>query len=176
MQVSYVSRFIDYSVLDFPDQYSENGYLGSQTNQPINSDNVRYVDFTSGGIFYTNNYWIGLAYAHMSQPDQSFLTGGSRLPYKLDFTTGYRIDIEKKNTTKQVDQGRDIYFTPTLHYKAQGRSDQFDLGVYFLYDQLITGVWYRGLPLLKQYRRGLQNNESIVGIIGWKINRAKHQL
>lgn len=171
LQVSYVSRFVDYSVLSFPDQYSQNGYLGPQTNQPTHLDNVRYVDFTSGGIFYSHNYWVGLAYAHMSQPNQSFLNEESRLPYKLDFTAGYRIDIEKKTTINELNQGRDIYLTPTVHYKSQGKSDQLDLGVYFLYDQLITGLWYRGLPLAKQYRSGLQNNESVVAIVGWKINR-----
>lgn len=170
IQASYVSRYINYSVLHFPDQYSSNGYLGKQTNQPVNNDNVQYWDFTSGGIFYSDTYWIGLAYAHMNRPNQSFYREVSRLPYKLDFTAGFRIDFEKKNEMKEVNQGRDVYLTPTAHYKFQGKSDQMDLGFYFLYDHLITGFWYRGIPILKRYRNRLQNNESFVLLAGWRVN------
>lgn len=171
IQASYISRYINYSVLDFPDQYTANGYLGKHTNQPMQNDNVQYWDFTSGGIFYSDRYWFGATYAHMNRPNQSFYGGESRLPYKLDFTTGYRIDFEKKNELREVNQGRDIYLTPTAHYKLQGKSDQIDLGLYFLYDHLITGFWYRGIPLLKRYRKRLQNNESFVLLAGWRVNR-----
>lgn len=170
IQAGYVSRFINYSILQFPDQYSDNGYLGKNTNQPFGTDNVQYLDLTSGGIFYSDRYWVGLAYAHMNRPNQSFYNEVSRLPVKLDFTGGFRIDIEKKDPSKEVNQGRDIYLTPTAHYKLQGKSDQIDLGLYFLYDHLITGCWYRGIPLLKQYRRDLQNNESVVLLAGWRVN------
>jgi len=170
IQTSYISRYINYSGLYFPDQYSSNGYLGKQTNQPISNDVIQYWDFTSGGIFYSEDYWFGVTYAHMNQPNQSFYGEVSRLPYKLDFIGGFRIDFEKKNELKEGYQGRDIYLTPTAHYKLQGKSDQFDLGLYLLYNHLITGFWYRGIPLLKHYRWSLQNNESIVLLAGWRVN------
>lgn len=171
IQASYTSRTVNYAVLYFPDQYSDNGYLGSNTNQPKTADNVQYLDLTSGGIFYSDNYWIGFTYAHMNKPNQSFLDNQeSRLPSKYDLTLGYRFDLEKKNEMKELDQGRDVYLTPTAHYKSQGKSDQVDLGVYFLYDHLITGFWYRGIPILKHYRKQLQNNESFVALVGWRVN------
>lgn len=170
VQTSYVSRYIDYSGLYFPDQYDAHGYLGKQTNQPLQNDNVQYLDFSSGGIFYSDHYWIGGTYAHMNKPNQSFYGENSRLPYKLDFIAGYRIDIESRNELNELNPGRDIYITPTVHYKSQGKSDQLDLGIYVLYDHLITGLWYRGIPLLKHYRWQLQNNESMVILAGWRIN------
>ncbi|GAL86685.1 hypothetical protein CHU_1635 [Sporocytophaga myxococcoides] len=170
IQTSYVSRYIDYSGLYFPDQYDSYGYLGKQTSQPFQNDQVQYLDFSSGGIFYSDHYWIGATYAHMNRPNQSFYGEDSRLPYKLDFIAGYRLDIETRNVNKEINQGRDIYITPTAHYKSQGKSDQIDLGVYFLYDHLITGLWYRGIPLLKHYRWQLQNNESMVILAGWRVN------
>lgn len=170
-QLSYVSRSIDYASLRFPDQFNEDGYMGSQTNQPTDAGNIGYLDLTTGGIFYSDKYWLGLAYAHMNQPNQSFQNEVSRLPYKLDFTAGYRIDLEKKNVFKMLDQGKNVYLTPTFHYKTQGKSDQMDFGVYFMYDFIITGIWYRGIPFLKKYRSGLQNNESFVALAGVKINQ-----
>ena len=169
-QGSYVSRFINYSILRFPDQYNENGYLGSDTKQPTNRDKISYPDFTTGGIFYSDNYWVGITYAHMNRPNQSFTGSSSRLPVKLDFTAGYRIDFSSKTKVRYQEQGKDVYLTPTAHYKVQGKSDQLDLGIYLLYDHLITGVWYRGIPLFKHYRKHLQNNESFVALIGWRIN------
>jgi len=169
LQTSYVTRAIDYSVLTFPDQYSANGYLGKNTNQPYSSGSVRYLDFTTGGIFYSDRYWLGLTYAHINRPEQSFYGEGSRLPYKLEYTAGYRIDLQKKHDLYKSDQGKDVYLTPTVHYKLQGKSDQLDLGLYMLYDHLIAGFWYRGIPILKRYRGTLQNNESIVALIGWRV-------
>ncbi len=169
VQGSYVSRFINYAILRFPDQYNENGYLGANTQQPSNLDKIHYLDLTSGGIFYAKNYWVGLTYAHMNRPNQSFTGSSSRLPVKWDVTAGYRIDFSSKIKVRDQEQGKDIYLTPTAHYKAQGKSDQVDLGIYFLYDHLITGGWYRGIPLLKQYRKHLQNNESFVVLLGWRI-------
>lgn len=169
IQTGYVSRYINYSMLKFPDQYDENGYLGNSTEQELANDKVSYWDFTSGGIFYSDKYWVGFTYAHMNKPDQSFYGTGSRLPVKLEYMAGYRIDFESRRNDK-ISPGRDIYLTPTIHYKLQGKSDQLDMGVYFLYDRLITGLWYRGIPLIKQYNRRLQNNESFVALIGLRIN------
>ena len=169
-QLSYVTRSINYSVLYFPDQYNANGYLGSQTNQPNNIQNIQYLDISSGGIFYSDQYWLGLSYSHMNRPNQSFYGGSSRLPYKIDFTAGYRIDLKNKNQSIE-DKNKNVYLTPTFHYKSQGKSDQVDVGLYFLRNKLITGIWYRGIPWLKKYRDNLQNNESLVVLVGWRLNQ-----
>ncbi|MFN6944974.1 MAG: type IX secretion system membrane protein PorP/SprF [Cytophagaceae bacterium] len=172
IQAGYVSRNIDYSMLRFPDQYDSYGYLGTRTHQPSDMDMVHYLDFTSGGIFYSDKYWVGVTYAHMNSPNQSFYGSESRLPVKFNFTGGYKFDLQKKTGSGQFEQGRNIHLTPTIHYKTQGKSDQVDLGLYFLYDHIITGFWYRGIPLLKRYRPGLQNNESIIVVAGFKINNS----
>lgn len=169
IQAGYVSRDLNYAALRFPDQYNTYGYMGPQTNQPKDAERISYLDFTSGAIFYTKNYWMGASYAHMNEPNQSFYDDQSRLPYKVDLTGGYRIDIQQKDKSKITNQGKDVYLTPTVHYKTQGKSDQFDMGLYLLYDYLIAGVWYRGIPLMKTYRFGLQNNESMVVLGGVKL-------
>src|SRR5690606_9578417 len=58
---------------------------------------------------------------------------------------------------------------PTFHYKFQGKSDQFDLGVYGIYDVLMLGFWYRGLPIVKQYRKEVPNHESMIFLVGLKM-------
>ena len=86
----------------------------------------------------------------------------------MDYATGYKFFLRGEPTTNTADDRP--YITPTAHYKFQGKSQQLDLGVYGYYQQLIAGFWYRGIPLLNDYRQGLVNNESVVFQIGWKFN------
>ncbi|WMJ71928.1 type IX secretion system membrane protein PorP/SprF [Cytophagaceae bacterium ABcell3] len=169
LQASYVSRNVDYSMLRFPDQYDSYGYLGPRTHQPTDTDMIHYLDFTSGGLFYSDKYWVSFAYAHMNQPNQSFYGGDSRLPAKVSITGGYRFNLKPATGAAA---GSNMYLTPTLHYKTQGESDQVDIGLYFLYDYIIAGLWYRGIPLVKRYRPGLHNNESAVAVIGFKVSNS----
>lgn len=167
-KVNYVSRSINYSVLTFPDQYNNNGYIGA-SNQNFGNDRNHYIDISTGLIIYSNKLWLGVAYDHINTPNQSFYNNEYLLPFKLDFTTGYRIDLQKSKPEKYNNTQGDIYLTPTLHFKTQGKSDQFDAGVYFLYNKTILGLWYRGIPYLKDYNFKYRNNESFVVQLGYKI-------
>ncbi|MFA9210006.1 MAG: type IX secretion system membrane protein PorP/SprF, partial [Yersinia sp. (in: enterobacteria)] len=35
--------------------------------------------------------------------------------------------------------------TPAFIYKAQGKFDQLDVGMYLTYEPVVFGLWYRGL-------------------------------
>ncbi len=85
---------------------------------------------------------------------------------KFAVTGGYKIYLKEKRYLAYLEKEKEVSITPTIHYKAQGKSDQADIGVYFIYDQLMAGVWYRGLPF-KKYP-SFQNSESLVVLLGWK--------
>jgi len=55
--------------------------------------------------------------------------------------------------------------SPAFQYRHQGEFDQLDLGLYFTFEPLVLGTWYRGVPF-KQVN-GFVNNESIVLLIGF---------
>lgn len=169
-KISYASRYINYAILNFPDQFDDNGRLNIDTQEPFGNDKVNYLDYSIGGMFYSDKYWMGVSADHITQPAQSFYGNGSKLPMKLDFIAGYKILLLNNNALSRISTDNEIYITPTAHYKYQGKSDQVDLGVYALYYHLMLGGWYRGIPLLKQYRPDIQNNESVVVLAGWKIN------
>jgi type IX secretion system PorP/SprF family membrane protein len=170
-QADYVTRSINYDYLTYPDQYSNNGFNNQQTQDKTGATFINYIDLAVGGILYSDHFWFGVSTNHLNRPNQAFYTrqDTSRLPVKTDFAAGYKIFIQKKRVTAAVEDGREISITPTAHYKFQGKSDQVDLGVYVIYDHLITGLWYRGIPLLKYYRKGLLNDESMVAMLGWKV-------
>ncbi len=167
-QGGYVSRTIDYAQLTFPDQYTNRGFQNISTQEQFINDRKNLFDVSTGGLLYSSNFYIGFSGHHLTQPQQSFYNRDSRLPFKGTAVTGYKFDFSRR-TASTLQHRKEIYLTPTLHYKWQGKSDQFDAGVYFQYDRLLIGGWYRGLPLLKEYRNKLQNNESVVALIGYKI-------
>jgi len=164
LQGTYASRFINYDYLKFPDQFTVNGPTGQASQEPFGGAKVNYLDFSAGGILYSEKLWIGFSAYHLNQ---SFYGNTSYLPIKYDVIGGYKFILEGGNKISSKTGDHEVYITPTAHFKAQGMSDQLDLGVYGLYHQLMAGGWYRGIPI-KHYQPGLQNNESIVLLVGFK--------
>jgi type IX secretion system PorP/SprF family membrane protein len=170
MQLGYASRTLNYANLTFPDQHDNLiGLTGNPSIDNMGSQTKGYVDFSPGGVFYSDNLFFGASAHHLNRPNQSIISGVSRLPTKYAFITGYKIPLIHKKHMAYLESEKDISITPTFHYKSQGKSDQLDFGVYGIYDMLMVAVWYRGIPV-KHYERGLQNNESMVLLAGWSFN------
>lgn len=167
-QAGYVSRYINYSILTFPDQYTVNGPTGGNTAEPFGNQKKDYLDLSSGGVFYSEKFWVSLAYAHMNTPNQSFYGDNSPLPAKYSLTGGYKFLISGRSYANALSDKARSYLIPTAHYKTQGKSDQLDLGLYAILNHTMLGAWYRGIPV-KNYSKKLINNESIVVLIGYKI-------
>ncbi len=170
MEVGFVSRFINYSLLTFPDQYSINGLTTNTSAEPFGSQKKNYIDLSSGGVFYSEKFWVSLAYSHMNTPNQSFYGDYSPLPAKYSLTGGYKFLISKNTFSNSLSEGNKSYLIPTMQYKSQGKSDQLDFGVYAILNQTLLGVWYRGIPL-KNYSKNTINNEALIFLIGYKINK-----
>lgn len=170
LQVGYLNRAIDYSHLLYPDQFNNDGLNGnSSSDQNFNRDKKGFADISTGGILYSKYFWISYAGHHLNTPNQSWRDHSSVLPVKHSFTTGYKIVIMKGEVKHHMGHAEDkFYIIPTFQYKLQKKSDQFDAGIYIIYNQLLTGAWYRGIPT-KKYNDKLQNNESVVGLVGWRI-------
>lgn len=171
LQASLVSRSLNYSTLRFPGEFTDTtGYTGPSGRHPTGSENIIYPDFSSGLIAYTDKAWIGISAHHLSQPSQSFVgdPANSRLPINVAFTGGYKIHIQQSGYLAYTQDEKEISITPTFHYKFQGKSDQLDLGLYGIYDQLLAGFWYRGLPI-KKYNPDIPNNEAVILFLGWRV-------
>lgn len=170
LQVSYVNRTLNYEGLTMPENFDNTGQVSAPTFQA--GQNRQYMDISSGGILYNNRMWIGFSAHHINTPNQSYVNSVSELPVKYAVTGGYKITY-KKSLYHHVDYLEDdgeYSITPTFHYKTQGRSDQLDLGVYGIYDNLILGAWFRGIPV-KRYSKDYSNNESLILLAGWKYQQ-----
>ena len=145
----------------FPDQMDLSGQIHGAISADDNlRESTSSIDIGIGTVIYTSRFWLGLSGLHLNKPRQSFLFEDNRLPVKYIIASGYRFPL-KKNIHSWI--------TPTLQYKSQGKSDQFELGAHGTFDRLLTGIWYRGIPPKKH--NDLRNHESAIVMVGYKVNK-----
>jgi type IX secretion system PorP/SprF family membrane protein len=166
LQGTYASRSLDYSRLFFEDQFSGTVITNQYTNDAVsNHTNVHYGDFSAGAlVFGEDRYWFGFSTHHLNQPEQGFYQN-SRLPRKYSIHGGYNFYLKNRPGQSLEDAVRII---PTFMYKAQARFDQLDLGVYLIREALIVGLWYRGIPVKKDFR--IYNRDAFDIQAGFQVN------
>ncbi|WP_128545417.1 PorP/SprF family type IX secretion system membrane protein [Larkinella soli] len=171
VQGSYVNRTINWFGLTFGDQYNNGGFTGNPTTDPVvtnGSPKLSYVDFSTGGLVYSDWYWVGVSAHHLSQPNQGVfvISDDSRLPLKGSLHAGLRIPFA--GFTGLGDEWeREKTISPAVNYRFQGKYDQLDVGCYLTYSPAVFGLWYRGLPL-KRYAPTITNRESLVVLAGFR--------
>ena len=170
VQGSYVNRTVNYFGLTFGDQYNNGGFTGSPTTDPVvvnGLPKVQYLDFATGGLLFSDWYWVGFAAHHINRPSQSFTAGdNTRLAMKGSLHMGLRIPI--LGFTGLADElDREKSFSPAINYRFQGKYDQLDLGAYLTYSPMVLGMWYRGIPL-KKYAPDINNHDAAVVLVGYR--------
>lgn len=150
--------------LIYPNQVTPDGITSKTVS---NTSKYSQADFTAGTVIYNKNFWLSLSYLHINQPRQNFLNGENLYPSKFSSMIGYKIPIGHIKPTQYDGYKKEFYLFPVVHYKFQGKSDQLELGLEMIDDQLRIGIWYRGIPF-KKYDVDLHNNESIILLAGWR--------
>ncbi|MCS6821035.1 MAG: type IX secretion system membrane protein PorP/SprF [Microscillaceae bacterium] len=177
LQLGYAIRSLGFSQLTFGDQYDNNGLTGALTAERFATDQISYLDINSGTVIYNKRFWLGVAGHHLNRPSQDIvrIQGQNRLPIRFSVHGGVRLPLSKYEHRpfgrkyRQNYETEEANLSPMFLYKRQGNFDQLDIGAYFAYESLVLGLWYRGIPI-KQYVRGIYNNESIVALVGVHYN------
>ena len=163
LQGSYVNRNINYFGLTTGDQFTDRGFITGSVSATLpagRSASKKYLDFSTGGLFYSDWFWLGASAHHLNRPDQGFFVGGrERLPMKTSIQAGLRIPLGGF-TGLADEQDREISISPVIMYKHQGKYDQLDLGAYLTYSPLTIGAYYRGIPF-KKYDQTLNNHDAL---------------
>ena len=115
------------------------------TNEVVPNQNKQNADFSAGILGYSKRYFFGFAANHITQPDEGLL-GTSRLPVKFTVHGGAIIELEKGGAT---------YLSPNVLFQAQQKFVQLNLGLYFVKDAFVAGLWYR-------------NSDAVIALIGIK--------
>ncbi|WP_080237650.1 PorP/SprF family type IX secretion system membrane protein [Spirosoma rigui] len=174
LQGSYVNRNINYFGLTFGDQYTDRGFIqGSVSGDAgllAGSPRNKYLDFSTGGLFYSDWFWIGASAHHINRPNQDFVVSeNNRLPMKGSIHAGLRIPLAGY-TGLADEQDREISFSPVVMYKFQGKYDQLDLGAYLTYSPITIGAYYRGIPF-KKYNQTINNHDAVALLAGYRVDK-----
>jgi len=162
IRASYANYTMDFSKLEFGDQFLRDNPIFSVETFAV--EDVSYFDLSTGLIAYGGRFWIGMAIDHLTRPKYSFMGYDAHLPIKYSIHGGYILPLKKTQKGNTVSN-----LMIAANYKAQGKWDQFDIGAYFKINAYVLGVWYRGIPWLKAYKRGYSNNDAVILSVGYKL-------
>lgn len=165
LRMGYTMRGVDPSGFLFADQIIRDN--AARTIEAGMMEQVNYLDIATGGLYYTEQFWIGGSFNHINRPNQSlFMEGEARLPMRTSIHTGYRFPMDGLRMDRS-----ETRMTLASHYKAQGKWDQLDLGGYIDHHRVSAGLWYRGLPVFKAYQPGYGNSESLILMAGFETEQ-----
>jgi type IX secretion system PorP/SprF family membrane protein len=168
LNFGYAVRSIDFNKLIFADQLQ----LGSTQTLPssdpslTNSGNAHYFDFKAGLLAYNKNFWLGFAANHLNEPNRSLVNAEAYVPLKITVHGGVRIPLYRGAFKRE----RIPVLSPSFVYKHQGNFEQLDVGAYLLYDPIIFGLWFRGIPVLNNAQNNPRRDAAVV-ILGFQLNR-----
>jgi type IX secretion system PorP/SprF family membrane protein len=174
VQVGIVNRSINFGDLTFGDQFDPNtGDLVNATKESLNTgQSVFFPDISFGGLLFSKNAWLGVAAHHITEPNQSLLGAKDPLYMKLSVHGGYKFLFRPGVMgTGLFARPQERSIAPVIQYRHQGPFDQMDVGMYYTFEPLVLGTWYRGIPFKSV--NGFANNESVVLLIGLVLKGEK---
>jgi type IX secretion system PorP/SprF family membrane protein len=136
-QTTFYNKAIDWSRLTFGDMIDARyGFIYPTGEIPIESP-VNKLDFSAGGLLFTDKFYLGFATHHLTQPNESFFKGSeSVLPRKYTAHAGALIPLDEQ---RPEDGG----ISPHIIYQRQGEFNQLNLGLSLNKGPITGGVWYR---------------------------------
>ncbi len=168
LNFGYAVRSIDFNKLIFADQLQFNSTGTTPTSDPalFNSGNAHYFDFKAGMLAYNRNFWVGFAADHINEPNRSLLNQFAFVPLKVTVHGGVCVPLY----AGAFKRNRIPVLSPSFVYKRQANFEQLDIGAYLLYDPIVFGLWYRGIPVAKNADNS-PSQDAVVLILGFQFDR-----
>lgn len=133
-----------------------NGFINPTGAQMPDQTSKWFADFSAGAMAYGNAWYVGVAAAHLSQPDQGFYSE-DRIPMKFTVNAGGLINVSKeKRRTSSLGLGTPV-ISPNFIYQYQGTLHYFNYGLYLDWMPFLVGLWYRN---------GTENSDAFIFMVG----------
>lgn len=176
LQGAFSNRNVNSSGLRFTDQYDNEGNFTEDGFEVIQRGGS-YFDISAGGVLYSKNFWVGFAGHHLNKPLQTF--DDTNLNQKFSIHAGYKFPIKinefprryrsgQRERSGYNDEERDVSITPAINFKNQGPFNQLDAGLYFTYEPITFGAWYRGIPV-GGFNKGSVNQDALIFLLGLQV-------
>ena len=166
IEVSFSTKKIDYNKLYFKDQLLSGSSVSSYESYP--NDHIWYPDAGASLLYINGDNWGGFSVKHLFKPNNSFYSTESKLPFYYSVFAGTKLDINGGLYTL-----RDEYLQLSILYKSQQKFDQTDFGLYLQKKDFGFGLHYRGIPIVKAYKKGYANNDALIMIVGFRHKKIK---
>lgn len=170
IQPGVTIKSIDFDKLVFGDQIARGGNTGASSLATVETptQTKAFFDIGAGGLIYSSNFWLGTSFFHLNKPNESmFGVEGAILPIKYSVHGGGKFYLNPDEKDPDLKRSMSL----VMHYRGQGEFDQFDVGVYYSQYGINLGMWYRGIPGLKAYKKGYSNNDAVAFILGYQKDR-----
>ncbi|MFT2009698.1 PorP/SprF family type IX secretion system membrane protein [Pontibacter sp. 13R65] len=163
LQASIASLRLNYDNLVFGDQLSDNGMVAVTSAEVSNFEPGNYLSFATGGMLYTNQFWLGITAANLNRPSYGF-GQKTTLPLRFAATAGYKFFARSYQQ-----QGRlfELSFIPTAAFVRDQNFSRADLGIYTIYTPLTLGLIYQGVPVIA----GTNQDQTLAMLVGLQLEQ-----
>ncbi len=162
----YSKRGIDFYELTFADQLKNINNPAETTTEVEPEEGIGYFDAVASFLVFSKNYWGGVTVDHLFKPNQSFFDDEAKVDMLIQAYGGYKIYLkDPRHGSKRKNESLTFSFL----YKMQGKFKQLDLGAYWQKNDLLTGLWYRGIPVLNNPEQGYRNNDAVILMLGYNF-------
>ena len=151
-------RRLDWSSLQFGDQIDNLYGFVRPTAEVPGEESVFHADFASGFLLFSEAFYIGGAFHHMTRPNDFHLQEG-RLPMKITFHGGAQIPLAKRRTKAG---GSQTSLNPSVLYQRQGEFQQLNTILSFTKGMITGGL---------SYRYAFENADALTLLVGFTPDR-----
>ena len=165
LQAGYLNKSIPWDELVFEDMIDANDgpqELPTGEQMPENLS-LHHFDFGAGILLYSNNFYIGAAFKHLTRPSMSFYNDADP-----DNRLGVRTAVHIGNVFYIGDRpgarSNPFYISPNLLVVNQYLFFQINGGIYFGKDPVFAGLFYRNV---------INNSDALIALAGIKTGNLR---
>ncbi len=160
----YAQRRIDPSKATLPEDIDPGGIItpGHGGGLDLETRSKGGFDAAASLMFYGNNFWIGAAFDHLVRNDIRFTDITTKNEIKSTVYGGYKFVYREPRRNEDAKT-----ITVAFNYRKQFDFNQFDFGVYWFFNPVELGLWYRGLPV--RTKNEISNIDAIIPSVGVNV-------
>ncbi len=162
LQAGITNRRLDFDNLIFGDQIDPIlGYIRPSEVQWTGRENKTFLDFSTGFMGYSDNFYFGFAVHHVTQPDEGFINV-AKLPFKFTGHAGTVINLREPGRGGR--SKTDPTLSPNILYMQQLNFHELNYGFYFNLYPFVAGMWFR---------QNFENPDALIFLLGMEYNSFK---
>ena len=160
LEFSYLNKHKDYSKFVFGDQldFDENN---PTTIEIPTDDRINYYDFAISTLAHNKDIWFGGTIDHLINLNKALSEKNNYPEIKYAIFGGGNISLQKSYYKKEVNK-----ILLAFHFRSQETNQQLDFGTYYQKNELLVGLWYRGIPVFAKS----PTHDALTVMLGYKLN------